>query len=238
MPYTPQYTPIGPQILAIAEDIKRRYPEDWKNAHNHQPSGEVYIRRVAWAVQQAHPALLVGLNGKRGNVHDLSQDVLCFPNATGAPDASDTYPGLEIRDIIASAGTPQASLYWGDVTQATLDKGEVGAWVKPEPVDDEEEVPEPPVEPCEPEVVIPPFPPRDETMAFGLALNSHYAQKGNGDNGTLGGRLDVPTPIARHTDYEGEVVWTSEYLRRRQLGETHQDATAHVLADVDAAWPK
>lgn len=83
--------------------------------------------------------------------------------------------------------------------------------------------------------VIPPFPPRDETLVFGLDLNAHYRSKGAGENGTLGGRF-ASTP--RHLDLEGEVVWLSEYLRRRQLGESHHDATAHVLADVDAAWPK
>lgn len=81
---------------------------------------------------------------------------------------------------------------------------------------------------------IPPFPPRDETLNFGLSLNSHYRSKGAGENGTLGGRFTD----ARHLDIEGEVVWLSEYLRRRQLGETHDQATQHVLADVDAAWPK
>lgn len=85
---------------------------------------------------------------------------------------------------------------------------------------------------------VPPFPPRNETLEFGVALNQHYGSKGAGQNGTLGGRLDQPSPQARYTDIEGEVVWMSEYLRRRQLGETHQDATQHVLADVDAAWPK
>ncbi len=108
---------------------------------NHQPSGEVYIRRVAWAIKQAKltfpdgKPLLVGLNGKRGNPNDLSQDVITFPNSSGAPDSNpigaNNSGGVEIRDIIGNAGTSQANLVYGDVTQATIDKGEKGCWIEP-----------------------------------------------------------------------------------------------------------
>ncbi len=84
---------------------------------------------------------------------------------------------------------------------------------------------------------VPPFPPRDEVLNFGLTLNLHYGSKGAGVNGTLGAPVQVASD-ARYLNFEGEVVWLPEYLRRRQLGETHQQATNNVLADVDAAWPK
>lgn len=82
---------------------------------------------------------------------------------------------------------------------------------------------------------VPAFPPRDQVVQFGLELNAHYANKGASANGTLGGKFGGQQ---RYVDVEGEIVWLSEYLRRRQLGESQADATAHVLADVDAAWPK
>ena len=82
---------------------------------------------------------------------------------------------------------------------------------------------------------IPPFPPRDETYGFGLTLNEHYRVRGAGQNGTLGGNAGS---TARHTDLEGEMVWLSEYLRLRQLGQSHHIATENVLKMVDDAWPK
>jgi len=159
MAYQSQHQQYGDQILAIATRIKNQYPQDWANAHNHQASGEVYIRRVAYAVSVELPALQCGLNLKRGN-QGLSQDVLCFPNASGARDATGTFAGLEIRDIIVSAGTPGASLAWGDVTQATIDKGDPGGWVKPEPVSGQP-VPIPPVPPSSPTY---PYPDENTTV--------------------------------------------------------------------------
>jgi hypothetical protein len=134
MAYTSVVQPHGDQILAIAHRIKQQFPDDWKHAHNHTPSGEVYIRRVAYAVSVELPRLQCGLNLKRGH-QGLSQDVLCFPNASGARDATGQFQGLEIRDIIGNAGRADAVLVWGDATQSTIDKGDPGGWVKPESVD-------------------------------------------------------------------------------------------------------
>lgn len=238
MNYTPMYNSYASQILAIAEQVKAQYPEDWARAHNGTPAGNVYIRRVAWAVSQQIPQINCGLNGKRGNINDLSQDILAFPNATGCTDAGGTYAGLELHDIIIAAGSTDPNnpprLGWGDATADTITGGSQGAWVAPMSIGVPVPVPPP--------VTIPPFPPRNETLEFGLVLNAYYqrritdANPGAPPNGTLGGALDNPTPVGRYTDYEGEVVWLSEYLRRRQLGESHADATAHVLQDVAAAW--
>lgn len=146
MAYVPLFNDYGDRVLAIANRTKDQYPQDWANAHNGQPSGETFIRRVAYTVSVEIPEMQCGLNLKRGN-QGLSQDVLAFPNATGARDATGTFAGLELRDIIASAGTPHASLVWGDVTQATIDKGDPGGWVKPEPVDGAPIPPQPPAIP-------------------------------------------------------------------------------------------
>jgi len=189
MAYAPIYESSGPTVLAIAEEVKRKYPGDWANAHNQQASGAVYIRRVAWSVHFAYPHLNVGLNGKRGNVHDLSQDVLCFPNASGAPDAAGRWPGLEIRDIIASAGTPDARLVWGDVTQATIDKGEKGAWVAPAPVD--EPTPDPPPHTC-------PVFPSYASLGDDAFFRTH-----------VGVPLAADTATAGQVMNDGSTVWSS-----------------------------
>ncbi len=92
-----------------------------------------------------------------------------------------------------------------------------------------------PVEPPKPPAGIPPFPPRNETFEFGKTLNKHYGSKGVDQNGTLGGNLPGEP---RYTDLEGEIVWMSEYLRLRQLGDSDAVATTKVLKMVDDAWPK
>lgn len=147
MSYVSLTNPYGNQIIDIAKQVRTQYPTDWANAHNHQPSGNVYIRRVAWAVQLALPQLGVGLNGKRGNPQDMSQDILAFRNDTGCTNAC--APGwLELRDIITNAGSPQADLFYGDVTQATIDKNEKGCWIAPSEVEGAQPAPVPePVQP-------------------------------------------------------------------------------------------
>ena len=176
MSYKSNVQEFGDQVLAIATRIKNQFPEDWKNAHNHKASGEVYIRRVAHAVSAELPTLKCGLNLKRGNL-GLSQDVLCFPNPTGARDATGQFAGLELRDIIASAGTPNASLSWGDVTQATIDKGDAGGWVKPEPVSGVP-IPVPAPVPVPPPIAHKPYPGDAFFVELGKLLEADYVEAG------------------------------------------------------------
>jgi len=222
MAYAPIYESSGPTVLAIAEEVKRKYPGDWTNAHNHQASGAVYIRRVAWAVHVASPQLSVGLNGKRGNVHDLSQDVLCFPNASGAGDATGRWGGLEIRDIIASAGTPAARLVWGDVTQATVDQGTKGAWIAPEPVD------EPTAEPP------PPLKSREQFYAEFQQVNDFYiAQDGLQRTNPRGMALVGADGIA-YSDSQAMGAWAYDLMAgatvdecKAAIAQTHEWKTKH-----------
>lgn len=179
MSYVSLTNPYGNQIIDIAKQVRTQYPTDWGNAHNHQPSGNVYIRRVAWAVHLALPQLGVGLNGKRGNPQDMSQDILAFRNDTGCVNAC--APGwLELRDIIGNAGTSQASLVYGDVTQKTIDLNEKGCWIAPEPVGGE------PVPIPEPVPEVPPYPGDPVFDAVGVALFADYAHAGNAPDPQMG----------------------------------------------------
>ena len=65
-----------------------------------------------------------GRNGKRGNINDLSEDAIAYSGTNGPG-------GVDIIDIIASCGSPNAQPSWQDVTQATRDRGTIGAWVQP-----------------------------------------------------------------------------------------------------------
>jgi hypothetical protein len=164
-------------------------------------------------------------------VDGWAEDAIC-----GNADSGDLH---NVIDLVNGAGAPGASLPGRLIIEDLKPRREANHWAAPKALTSDElaylqggaVVVPPPV------VVIPPFPPRDEVVAFGVTVNVHYGRKGAGGNGTLG----APEAVAGDTRYlnlEGECVWLPEYLRLRQLGESHEDATKHVLAAVDAAWPK
>jgi hypothetical protein len=66
-----------------------------------------------------------------------------------------------------------------------------------------------------------PFPPRDETFAFRMALEQIYR--------TEFGRSAALTFF----DVEGDLVWTQEYMRYRVYGCDHLDAVQKVFEQID-----
>jgi hypothetical protein len=79
------------------------------------------------------------------------------------------------------------------------------------------------------------FPPRDEVVAFGVALNEMYgaADRPAFCNGyPFGNGVHVPLCV----DGEGLLVWLSEYLRLRVNGYTHADAQLDVFAQIADVW--
>lgn len=214
-----------PNLRPYLDPLPARFPNAWAKCRAPHDDGE-FNARAASVLFYEHGLTQAGRNGKRGDPNNLSRDIINWraiaPEVGQNPDPVNGGSGT-IVDIISGHEGPNAA-----ITQGYPDPNGPGAWVRPKTLAEIDV--EYGVAPA-----VPPFPPRNETMDFGLALNGHYQAKGAGQNGSLGGRFgDVP----RYTDYEGEVIWTSEYLRRRQLGEAHAEATANVLADVDAAWPK
>lgn len=140
MGYASQWNDRSAFVEDVLEDIKRDYPQDWQAAHNPQRGDkqqrEAYCQRVCARLREM--GIPAGMNGKRGNPNDLSEDIIALPhNGTdGAPDTSGRFPSIEIRDVIASAGPDNdgnqgGRPYFGDVTQATLDKREAGCYVEP-----------------------------------------------------------------------------------------------------------
>ncbi|HEY3499461.1 MAG TPA: hypothetical protein VGK73_32450 [Polyangiaceae bacterium] len=127
-------------IEQVLEDIKNEYPQAWQAAHNPQRGDktqrEEYCQRVCARLRDL--GIPAGMNGKRGNPNDLSEDIIALPRPdhVGAPDTSGKYPSIEIRDVIASAGPDREGNqagrpYFGDVTQKTLDNREKGCYVEP-----------------------------------------------------------------------------------------------------------
>src|SRR5688572_11168234 len=105
----------GQRILDVGEEIRRRYPEDWHNAHNGDPeSGSKFVRR--WAMGLRQIGIFAGVNGKRGG-EEPSQDVLTFPVHNGGNrDTSNRFPRIVIADVIGDAGGPNPSLTLNDVS--------------------------------------------------------------------------------------------------------------------------
>lgn len=119
-----------PNCEQIIRDLAAQFPQEWRDAHN--PSGggphtEAFAKRVAWVLHSTVSPNF-GLNGKRGNPNDISDDVV---NYIGEGPGHDPLTGrpVTVIDYIAGAGGPNPTVYWGPIDQAGP-----GAWVKPEPV--------------------------------------------------------------------------------------------------------
>ena len=68
--------------------------------------------------------------------------------------------------------------------------------------------------------VLVPFPPRNESFAFGLELNDVYRD------------ILRRGAVAAYVDLEGWIVWISEYLRYRTFGCSHNDAAFRVGVQI------
>lgn len=131
-PYTyAEINALRPTVLTLLEDLKRARPDAWATAHRAPaPAGDLFARLAARAGQLA--GIRVGVNGKRGNLGDFSQDCLAFPVVSGgAPDASGRFPGVVIIDFIAGAGGASPELAWIDQTGPTIAAGTRGGFVDP-----------------------------------------------------------------------------------------------------------
>lgn len=114
-----------PNYLADVEQAKRDYPEAWAQAHTGGPRTEEFIRLLA-ARLHAKDARF-GLNGKRGNPADISDDVLNFKGEGPGHDPTDGHRPITVIDVIAAAGSPEARPVW----QVFSDLPGPGAWVQP-----------------------------------------------------------------------------------------------------------
>jgi hypothetical protein len=217
MAYSPQWNHLRTQILEIANEVKQQFPNDWDALTRKDTA---YIRRVAFACQQAG-LTIVGLNGKRGNVNDLSSDVLAFPNPSGCPDKAGKFSGLELHDIIAAVEDPTARhLTWGDATPETIEAGVGGAWVTPAAVGGA--LPPPPPPPPPPATL----PSRDEMEDEGRWLSFYYAQP-------EGLQRPLGASIGGAPDWEAVGAHLFDtYLKARIKGKNRADARAEYVRNI------
>jgi hypothetical protein len=126
-----------PNLQHEVEAARQKYPEAWRNAHTGNAQTEDFVRLLARDVRAKHGPRW-GLNGKRGNPNDLSDDILAIDVVNGG--------AMEIIDIIAGAGGPSPSPVWNVGPGGPGDRGTfVGTFTVP----DGGSVPGPsPVKPC------------------------------------------------------------------------------------------
>jgi len=213
MSYQSQWDDRKQDILDAANRVKDQNPGAWEEVKVPGQPSRRFISLVAAECQRT-VSVEVGCNAKRGGP-EVSLDVLAMPNPSGCRDATGTYPGLELRDIIGGAEGPNPSIIWGDATQATIDSGNPGGWIKTVTT------PGPPPSSCV-------FPPQNETFDFGTALNAKY-------------KTDRHAPligtdnegVALYVNLKGMAVWLQDYLRLRTAGKSHAEAQAEVFRTID-----
>jgi len=120
------YSPTAPNMIHIVKGCAEAYPTQFADCHR-PDRGErawTFIEIVASKLHYEYDQRF-GLNAKRGNPADRSMDAVSYL-AAASPAG-----GVEIIDVVGSAGTDQARPAWNDVTQETIDKGDVGGFIRP-----------------------------------------------------------------------------------------------------------
>lgn len=207
-----------PNLIDLVRQTAVDYPEAWANAHTGNANTEDFIRILAARAHAMYPQF--GLNGKRGNPNDLSDDALNYVGEGGGR----TPDGLpcSVIDVISAAGSPSAAPAW----QVFSNPPEAnGAWVRPA---DDAEVPEPEPEP-EPPHVCPPCQTlsRDEALDEMNWLDGYYrSQEG----------LQRPEGLSidGKPDFLGIAAWYCEVYERERITnkKSRADARAVYVNDI------
>jgi len=230
MAYTPIWQARRNEILLIAEEVRFTNPTAWAEVKVPGQTSRKYIILVVEACQSRLNDKVVngitlrgqdvGCNLKRGG-QELSLDVIALPNPTGARDATGRFPGLELIDIIGSAESAGAFLSWIDVTQITIDRGEMGGWV---------DVDQPASPAPRPPAGI--VPGREEALDEMNWLDAYYAAPEG---------LQRPTGLSKNgkPDFEGISAWYLDiYQQERMKGASRDVARAAYVNQIrrSAEW--
>lgn len=147
----------APNRIDIIEAVHRDHPGLIHRPHD-------FTAIACAALHAVDPRF--GLNGKRGNPHDTSEDCCAYLDDTSLLVGSD---GRRIRiiDFIGAANSKDAHPAWIDQTQATIANGTTGVWVQPDRVEPGPVVPTP-TPPPQPQ----PAPPSTDLSAVKAQLAS------------------------------------------------------------------
>jgi hypothetical protein len=108
---------------SVANSMAGQYPGDLRNSCHEFGGNNVWLYRLVQRLRQTDSRW--GLNWKRGNYGDMSQDIVTYHYGSGPDEGSrDVY----IIDTISGhcGGSPGPN--WADVTQATRDGNTIGIW--------------------------------------------------------------------------------------------------------------
>jgi hypothetical protein len=216
-----------PNMLSEVERCKDENPVQWRNAHTGNAQTEDFIRILAARLYAIDTRF--GLNGKRGNPNDISDDII---NYIGEGPGIDPITGkpVSLFDVIVNAGAqppyttenPAPTAAWN-----LIDLTGPGAWVKPGPA-------APPVVVVPPPAILPPG--REEALDELNWLHAYYKapeglQRPDG--------LWRPDTVPPGPDFEGISAWYLDvYQRERMAGRSRADARAAYVAQIrrSAEW--
>ena len=189
-------------------DVKRLaelHPEAFRNAHTGNPHTEDFVRIVATHFHALDQA--VGLNGKRGNPHDISDDALNILDPVDGPGRTPDGRRCWVVDFIVGAGGSNPSVTWNAFRDPVASSG---AWVKPTML----------------RAAVPQHihPGREEMMKAGEWLDAFYRS----DDGLRRSLTKDGAP-----DWEGIGAWLFDvYFLTRVNGASVEDAKASVVAAI------
>lgn len=102
-----------PNRLSVLQELARQFPADLRNSCVEHGGTNTFLFRVVQRLRQQDTRW--GLNWKRGNRGDMSQDVINYHWGPGPDeDSRDTY----VLDIIVGHCGPNPGVNWNDVTGA------------------------------------------------------------------------------------------------------------------------
>lgn len=122
-PPTGQKLPLPSYGASVAQQMAQRYPSDLYNSCKEHGGTNTWLFRLVQALRQYDSRW--GLNWKRGNRGDMSQDIVNYNYGSG-PDDDTTE--VYIIDVIGGHCGSRPSWNWQDQTQATRNAGAIGRW--------------------------------------------------------------------------------------------------------------
>lgn len=129
-----------PNLIHVIARCVRDFPDAWKNCHKaHLPRelSEEFARRAGYACSLEDPRF--GLNGKRGDPNDLSDDCVCFKHDDGRES---------VIDFGGGAGGDNPTVQWSIVGHYMPPGPPLQLWIKAEPVGGTPNPPPPPPPPA------------------------------------------------------------------------------------------
>lgn len=114
--------------LADVERVAAENPEAWTNCHTGNAHTEDFIRILAAELHAKDPR--VGLNGKRGNPNDISDDALNVLDPDDGPGTTPEGDHCWVVDVVIGAGGPNPTPAYNAFPDA---ESSTGAHVIPGP---------------------------------------------------------------------------------------------------------